>query len=300
MLSSRNLIVPFLLSAVLIASSCADLKQINSFSSTANKTVISYNDVGYNFSNSYYKYTLTQSDYDFPTQSRNVIGFPKAVIDTSQLNLAKKTDDVISLYVTGISAYFQGLSKLSDKTLVDYNFDAITNKLKSDTTLKKHVGITDDKQVDAVSGITKTFTDEITRSYRQKKLKEIMTTYDDSVSISISTLQTIITKTLVPNINIDKGLLQTKYRTALINPDISLDKKIDLLKDYSQERTVLSKSQEQLEQIVKGLEKIKKGHHAVVVELKKSQKLTSKNIITLINSYNAEVYQVYKNIKSLT
>ncbi len=300
MLSVRNCAFSFFAAVALIASSCANLKQINSFSATATKTVDSYNGIGYNFLNSYYRYTVTKNDYNFPTQSRNVIGFPEAVNDTSQLSLAKKTDGVILLYITGIAAYFEGLADLSDKSLVNYNFDSITKKLKSDAALKSRLGITTDTQVDAISGIAKTFTDEITKSYRQKKLKNIMTEYDDSVTTSIATLQTILAKTLIPNIDNDRGLVQTRYRNALINPDISLDKKIELLKDYSHERAELNKSQEQLQQLVKGLEKIKNGHHDIVTGLNKTQKLTSKEIIALINSYNAEVYQLYKNIKSLT
>lgn len=300
MLFVRNYAFSTFAAVVLIVSSCANLKQINSFSATATKTVGSYNDIGYNFLNSYYKYNVTSNDYNFPTRSHNMIGFPEAVIDTNQSNLAKKADGVIVLYITGIAAYFEGLANLSDKSLVNYNFDEITKKLKSDGTLKSRLSITSDSQVDAISGLAKTFTDEITSSYRQKKLKSIMTEYDDNVGISITTLQTILAKTLIPNINNDEGLLQTRYRTALTNPDISLDKKIDLLKDYSHERAELNKSQEQLQQFVKGLEKIKNGHHNIVAGLNKARKLTSKEIIALINSYNAEVYQVYKNIKSLT
>jgi hypothetical protein len=284
----------------IILSGCADLKHINTFSATAVKTINSYNDVGYTFTSSYNNYTLKKNAYGFEGDvDHNALTLPTKPIIAGEPKTAMDADKAVTLYITSISSYFDGLSKLSDKDLVNYNFDEVSKDLKNETALKNMLHITSDDKIDAASSIAKVFTTEIMGAYREKKLKDVMIKYDPQVSLCIETLEEILTKTVLPNIDADKILVDGKYQLALANKKIDLAKKIDIIKDYEAEQVTLDKNRQQISQIVTALEKIKDEHNQTVIALK-TEKLSSQVVIDIVNNHSAEVYQLYTNIESLT
>ncbi len=295
----NRLQLTLMISAIAL-SSCADLKHINTFSATAVKTINSYNDVGYTFTSSYNSYTLKKNAYDFEGDvEHNVLALPTKVIIQNEPKTAMDADKAITLYLTSITSYFDGLSKLSDKDLVNYNFDEISKDLKGQTALRNALHLTSDDKIDAASSIAKVFTNEIMGAYRENKLKEVMIKYDSQVSLCIETLEDILSKTVLPNIDADKALVDGKYQVALANKKIDLGKKIDIIKDYNAEQAVLDKDKLQISQIITALDKIKDEHNKTVLALK-TEKLSSKAVIEIVNTHSAEVYQLYINIKSLT
>ncbi|RKR84129.1 hypothetical protein BDD43_4356 [Mucilaginibacter gracilis] len=283
-----------------VLGSCADLKHINTFSATAVKTINSYNDVGYTFTSSYNDYTLKKNAYNFEGDvANNVLSLPTVPVIADEPKTAMDADKAITLYITSITSYFDGLSKLSDKDLVNYNFDEVTKDLKNQTALKTKLHIDNDDKIDAASSIAKVFTNEIMGAYREGKLKEVMIKYDGQVSLCIQTLIDILNKTVLPHIDADKVLVDGKYQVVLANKQIDMGKKIDIIKDYQAEQATLNKNKEQISQIITALEKIKDEHNKTVVALK-TEKLSSKAVIDIVNTHSAEIYQLYTNIKTLT
>ena len=144
----------------LITGSWADLSLINTFSRVAVESLSTYNTIDYSFTESYNRYTLTAKMYAFSAQEldKNQIKLPVFQVDSGQLQLANNADKEIKLYITGISSYFQGISKLTDKDLVKYQFDTLASNLKGNASLKNHLGIKSNKQVAAISNISRIFT----------------------------------------------------------------------------------------------------------------------------------------------
>ncbi len=283
-----------------VVSGCANLNHINNFSKTANQAISSYNDVGYNFSSSYNHYTLPSNLYSFNGDiSRNMLLLPTRTTTAGEPQIAQKADEAITFYITSICSYFQGLSKLSDKDLVNYNFDEVSKNIKADSQLKSLLKITDDSKIDAAASIAKVFTNEITGAYRENRIKKIMVKYDGSVSTSITTLVNILRQSVLPHLANDKDLIDGKYSVALKNPFIDVSKKIDLIDNYYTEQAALDKPQQQILAITAVLQQIKDEHNETVNALQ-TEKLSSKTVIDIIAKNSAEVYQLYTNIKSLT
>ncbi|MXN91156.1 hypothetical protein GR160_07920 [Flavobacterium sp. Sd200] len=294
----KHLIVSLI--AAIFAVGCADLKHVNNFSKTAVKTIISYDDIGYNFTSSYYTYTLGQNAYKL---TGNIVGntlqLPQAIIVANEPKMATDADKAITFYIKSISAYFEALTKLSDPNLVNYNFDAVRDNIKADAALKAKLGVTSDDKVDAAAKIATVFTSKLMGAYREKKIREVIIGYDGDVSKSIQTLIDIFNNALLPLIAADQALIDSKYSLILANPNVEISKKADLTKAYNDEKIKLDKHKTQITQLVEALVKIKDEHNKTATVLANS-KLTAQAVKDIINQHSAEVYLIYTNIKLLT
>jgi len=278
---------------------CADLQHVNSFSNTAVKTIKSYDEIGYTFTKSYYTYTLGQNAYQLTGNiDANSLSVPAPIAISNEPQTANKADQAITFFTAGIASYFEALAKLSDKDLVNYNFDDVGKNLKADATLKAKFGI-DDSQIDATAKIATAFTNMVMGVYRERKIRKVMIEYDADVSKSTQALIDILTNAILPTLKADNGLIEVKYQVILKNPKIDLSKKAELTNSYNDEKITLDKYKTQIEQLVKALTTIKDEHNKTVVLLKDS-KLTAKAVKDIINQHSAEVYLIYTNIKALT
>jgi hypothetical protein len=96
----------------------------------------------------------------------------------------------------------------------------------------------------------------------------------------------------------DSGLIDAKYQVLLLDQNLEYSKKIDLLKESGDEKLLLEKSKIQIKKISEALKKIKEEHNKTVAQLK-NNKISSKEVIELVQKYGAEVYQIYTSIKSI-
>lgn len=278
---------------------CADLKHINSFSNTAVQTIKSYDEIGYNFTTSYYDYTLGQNAYQLTGNiNTNSLSVSQPLIIANEPQTANAADRAIAFFTTSIASYFEALAKLSDKDLVNYNFDEIGNNLKADQNLKNKLGINNNDQIDATTKIATAFTNRLMGAYRERKIRKVMIEYDMDVSKSIQALIDILSQTLIPTLNADNGLIDVKYQVIFKNPKIDLSKKADLNNGYNNEKIKLNKYKTQIEQLIQALKVMKDEHHKTVALLG-NRKLTALEVKELINQHAAEVYQYYINIKAL-
>jgi len=296
----RNLYLTLVLLATIFVG-CANLEHINSFSKVTVKTLGSYNDIGYTYSLSYTNYTQQSKIYDFSPDAVNAnqLPLPRPFVDTIQQRLSEEADKAITFYLISIAGYFQGLAKLSDKDLVNYNFDDFGKSFKSNDKLKHELGIKNDDQVDAATKIAKAFTDELMGAYRKRKITEVMINHDKDVAQSTATLKMILERSLIPHLEADKSLVDTKYRFILSNPKIDMYSKLQLMKDYLAEQATLDTQRAQLEQLAEALDEIRDEHQKTVVELQ-TRKIDEKTVIRLVNEHAGSVYQLYAGIKTLS
>ena len=294
----------FYLSLVLfdvILAGCANLEHINSFSQVTVKTLGCYNDIGYTYTLSYVNYTQQSKIYDFTPDvvNANQLPLPRPYVDTTEQRLSEEADKAITFYFASIACYFEGLAKLSDKDLVNYRFDDFGKSFKSNDKLKRELGIKNDDQIDAATKIAKVFADELMGAYRKRKISEVMINHNKDVAQSIETLRMIIERSLIPHLEADKSLVETKYRLILGNPKIEMLGKLQLMKDYLAEETTLDTQKAELKQLAEALEDIRDEHQKTVVELQ-THKIDEKTIIGLVNEHAGSVYQLYTNIKTLS
>ncbi|TRW21494.1 hypothetical protein FMM05_20300 [Flavobacterium zepuense] len=296
----KNITLSIFLVASLILQGCANLEHVSSFSTTAVKTIKAYDDIGYTFTSSYYDYSLGQNAFALNgDMTTNSLSLPTPLTVPNEPATANEADKAITFYTTSIASYFEALAKLSDKDLVNYNFDDVGANLKADATLKAKLGITSDDKIDAATKIATVFTNKLMGAYREKKIRNVMIDYDTDVSKSIQTLIDIINKAVLPAIKNDNGLVDVKYQVILKNPKVDISKKAELTSSYNDEKIKLDKYKIQMEQLVKALSAIK-DEHTKTAALLKDRKLTAQDVKDIINKHAAEVYQFYKNIKLLT
>jgi hypothetical protein len=163
--------------------SCAvDLAHINSFSKTAVGAIGTYKDAGYSFTYSYYHFTQTSNIYKIGDKAPKTIFIPAPNTTANEPETAIKADAVVGIFMASISSYFEGISKISDKDLVNYNFDNVGKNLKADKALKSKLNL-EDAKIDAFTSIAKVFTNEMMGTYRESKVKSIMIKYNDSLSL---------------------------------------------------------------------------------------------------------------------
>ncbi|MES2680033.1 MAG: hypothetical protein V4635_09120 [Bacteroidota bacterium] len=290
-----------LMALVIVTSSCVDLEHINSFSKTSVHTIAAYKDAGYSYTYSYFHFTQTSGIYNAGNASPKKVTTPSLVFLDNEPKTAMAADAVINVFMTGISAYFSGISKISDQDLVNFNFDDIGKNLRADKTLKAKLNLTDDKNGDekiaALTKISGIFTTEMAGAYRRKRVKEIMIKYDGALALSIDALTEMLDNCLLRALVSDAGLIDSKY-SILADPDLEYSKKIDLMRECLNEKLQLEKSRQQIVKISEGLKKMKEGHHAVAEKLKTAT-ITSKEAIVFVRKYAAEVYEISNTIKSI-
>lgn len=291
-----------LVTLLIITSSCVNLEHINSFSKTAVETIGTYKDAGYSFTYSFYHFTQTSGVYNVGGTAPGNIPVPALVTAAEEPQTAIAADAVINTFITGISAYFAGIAKISDKDLLNYNFDEIGKNLKADNALRVKLNLTaankGDEKIDAITKISKIFTTEMTGVYRQKKVKEIMIKYDPFLSLSIDALTEMLDKCLLNVATNDQGLIDAKYTILLADPKLEYSKKVDLMKECLDEKLMLEKSKQQIIKISEALKKMKESHIAIVTQLKIG-KISSEEAVALVQKYASEIFNIYYTIKSI-
>ena len=288
-----------LLVAIFFLQSCVDLKNVNTFSETASKTLRSYGDIDYTFVGSYMRYSIPSGIYGKLDEKGNPLGLPNIAIDSAELALDLKADAAVNFFISSLNGYFEGLNKLSAKDLVNYNFDTLAGSIKGNSALKAKLGLGSDKTITSAAAIAKVFTDDIMGIYRERKLRDAMIKYNPDVKASIEGLRTILDKMLASNLVSDESLILGKYNVIMKDPAIDNATKISLIKEYKEERLDLEKKRVQMGKLSEALSKIETEHDETVKKLG-SKKLTSKDVLALLQKYSGDLYSVYSQIKSIT
>lgn len=286
---------------LIFGTGCADLKEVNTFSGVAEKTVKSMNDIDYYFYQERTIMGMSQNIFNeikYENIKRNRLTLP--LIDSIKKvdTLALKADAAINMISSSLTFYFQALNKISDKTLVNYNYKNLAKELKGDKTLMAKLKLTDDK-IDASTKIATIFTNSIMGHYRNKIIVETIINNNSDVGKVIDALCLIINSAIIPAIDSDLGNLQSQYTPLLSDSLIDLKIKFDWIRNYGDESAKLINSREKEKKMIAGLLKIKQGHDALSQKLV-NKKLSSNDVKELINEYAGDIYNIYQGFIKLT
>ncbi len=288
----------FILTIVFVLQSCVDLKEINTFAKTSDATLQSVSDNGYSFTSSYLNYTTTQPFYNFNPEEtqKNKISLPTTTISASDLKLAQDADKTIDLFASSMQAYLQGLAKLSDQGLINYDYSGVGASIKSQAAVMAKLGISGNDVDDALN-IARVATNVIMGKYREKVLRDVIINHNTSFKNAADALKKCL-GALSLNETADVQLLQTRYAPLLADPSLPFDKKFEWRKEYADGMSDLEKKKAVIEKQIQAVDRLKNAHDAIALQLANS-KLDSKAVIALIRTHSAEIKSVFSSIKQL-
>lgn len=285
--------------SIILLSSCVDLQHINSFAESSLKVSESASGKSSTFTNLYTGYDnavgskLIHIKDEELKSNRFDLTQPK--VDSAQYLLYRQADKTIDYFANTLSAYFQGISKVSSKDLVNYDFDKVAAGLKADN-IKALLHITD-AQIDAGAKISKTFADEILSRYRDKKLRAILAEHDEALSASTDALASAL-QSLKGVITNSKTNLSANYTGISIRPEIAADAKVAWRNNVFDQFAYLDNENAKIDFIIAGLKKIKEGHHRIAVEAQ-SSRLDAKQLTAILDEYSTKIFETITEIKSL-
>ena len=287
-----------LISAVTCLNACIDLKHVNGFSASAIETLQTYPAIRYTFTSSYKDYTMGKRLFIFSEIEfkNNKFGTDELKVDSASLQLSNDADATISYFATTLAAYFEGLSKISGKEFVNYNFDDLATNFKSLGGAKSKLKITDE-QIDAGASIAKTFADEIAGKYREKKLREILITKDAALSNAVNALTQAL-KILDLNTVNDMSLVSGNFQRLFADTTLDRAQKLNWKFKHNEMIADLRNESSKIRFLIAGVTNIKAGHNAIVNEVK-TKKLDASEVIALLDEYTTKTFGVIEQIKLL-
>lgn len=275
--------------------SCADVKSINIASISAIKTLSEYDNIGYSFTYSYKHYTVPKSIYKGIDTSRNVVPVSLPYNDAA-LSTFFKADKAVDILFNSLISYFEGISQLSDKELIQYNFSGLVDSIGNSPEILRSTGLKKD-QLTAAGKIASVATNEIMGIYRERKLRAIIIKHDSDVVNVTAGLNHVI-RILVKNSEDDSLSIISKYARIFLDTGIDKSTKVVMLNNCMSEMMELQNKKIMLVRLNMAIEKIGSDNHALALMLKTS-KLTSFASISFIQQNAADIYSTYKQINQL-
>jgi hypothetical protein len=200
--------------------SCTNLKQVNNYASTSYICISKYDEIGYSF----VKHDAEDSLLKFST-TYHIVREPE-----SAYSEAKKADSVTNLIYCAIKGYFDGLAKLSDPNLTNYNMDALNNALVTGQFGRISV---DSTQASAYSKIAGAILSLATDAHRGNLLKKYIVEAKQPLDVLLKSFIFILERDLKPELRGKKNDLYIYY-SALGKIDINDEKNFyDLLNNGS-------------------------------------------------------------------
>lgn len=178
--------------------SCTNLKQVNSYASAASAGISKYDDIDYGF-----------AEHETDDSLLTFISTYKIVREPGEASSeAKKADSVTNLIYNALKAYFDGLAKLSDANLTNYNTDKLNNAL---TTGRFGRVTVDSTQANAYSKLTGAILGLVSDAYRSNKLKKYIVEGKQPLDVLLKSFIFILSRDLKGELRARKSMLYTYY-----------------------------------------------------------------------------------------
>jgi hypothetical protein len=199
----KPLLKPFIYCATclfLCLFSCTNLKQVNNYASTSYTCISKYDDIGYGF----VQHDTEDSLLKF-ISTYHIVREPG-----SEFAEARKADSVTNLIYCAIKGYFDGLAKLSDPNLTNYDMDKLNNAL----TTGKFGRITiDSNQASAYSKIAGAILSLVSDAHRSNLLKKYLVEAKQPLDVLLKSFIFILERDLKPELRGKKDDLYNYYKT---------------------------------------------------------------------------------------
>lgn len=225
---------------------CANLKQVNDFSSSALISLANYEKIEYGFK---------QSCKDKCFENKiNDINLNLKDCDCSK---DQKADSVTFIIYNAIKGYFEGLSNLSNDELVNYQFDKLSKSLTADELGPIKLSEKESAAYSKISTILfKAFTDE----YRKSKIKDYIQEANEPIKNLLYYLEFNLSSNLMGKLKIQKLRNEITYFNLTKDSTLSSYEKRRVVEEYFNTVENIDKTQEKITIYSNGLKKISEGH----------------------------------------
>lgn len=299
----KNVFVLLALSATLL-SSCVNLKHVAKFSDVSAKTVSSNAAIDFNNYKSLTKFgalsPLSAFNKKVGVDGITFYDIPKLDVssDSAKISRALKADAGISTFVKGINIYINALGKISKGELTETNYSKVTEALKKENGEDKKLKISNE-DIDALTAVAQAGTNLALSAYRASVLKKTIIQYDSSLSVAIGAL-TFMMENLSSIIDNSRESVTAQCGERLNDTTYKIDDafRLKLVEEHNEKISYLNSQQKIIKEYIKGLKEVRSKHN----ELKKNlteKKITTQDIIELVNEHSASIESIYTNIKLL-
>ncbi len=254
--------------------SCANLEHINKYAHGSAEGLEKFKEIPFSFGDycrHYQEAALTNS------LQTDIAPLPKL-----DCKFYSNSDTALKIFNHVLTAYLQGLEKLSDKDLVNYNLDdAATNLQALQGQIGWNVG---DTQVTATKNIVTKLLNNLMNHYRKKKLKQIIEGSKNDFKIVIESYMIGIQA-----LQGEAKLALRNYQDFYSNPLLEMAKekalKTLLVRDYHHKEDVFAKTDKAIETYLKILKKIETGYDELA---KSSDHLTADDLRDKLVKYASD------------
>jgi hypothetical protein len=260
----RPAIIIILLNSIL-ATSCADLKGISTFSSSSAHTFATINNLSYGYAN-----YAADSCYIYNKTAKDLKDF---ICDDSQ---AKVYDSLLQQEFTALANYFAALAKLAGNTEL-INAKPVGAAVVAGTYGKFIISST---EASIANGLTAAVTDVFTIHYKSKHITEILRKYGNDVNNYITTLALHLNN-LEGEIKLMKTTLQKNAVLMMHDTGNDESKSYILFSLFKEKRESFDRVIAEYETKQATIQKILEGHRQLVQQ---ADDLNSKSLKTKLLS----------------
>lgn len=264
-------------------SSCFNLKSVNDFSSSSSEGIKKFEDISYNFN----QHCIDRCQFEA------IRKFEIKRETECSCDEFKKADSVTLLIYNSINGYFDGLTKLTDNELTNYNLDAVNKSLKEgdfgDIKIEK-------SQADAYTAISKILLRATTDIYRKNNTKKYVEAANEPIKILLTKFQFILQKNLQDELNFKKEKLYAYYQEMKMNNTLTDYEKGKATMDYYQQLSDVNSKQQQINAFAKSLNSISEGHQKLYDN---RDKMSTKELKIMMTGYASDIKNIVSEFNKL-
>lgn len=283
----KQLKFAFLTTALLIISSCVNLKTLNSYSETAQGALKKYEEIGFSFKKICEKNCEFKINSDEKAIATRLNGNYRPIKIQSECECDNylKADTAFNKMYFATLQYLEGLNKLSSGDVLTFKYDTLANALKESEILDVK-----EEEIDAFNKIVTTTTKFIVDIKRRKDLQEIIEFANPSFQILIEKLQFAVNGPLKLALETEIDLEYNYYKAVVFNQkELGLKDKIELENEFIEKRNGVLEKINLLSTYSTALEEIKKGHQSIYDN---REKIHKKESIYFIAEYITELKEI--------
>lgn len=271
---------PVFSAALLLLVSCANLKEVHRYATTAGESIRNFRDIHYSFTTSCHERCVTEQ-LEARRLSRT----------DCDCQLERQADSILHLLYSAINSYFDGLAGLSADNLTNYSFNPVAKSLSAGSF--GGVQITPE-QAQSYARIAGVLSGAITGGYRKKKLSVYIGEANEAVKTLLQALRFNMERNLAGRLETRKSRLRSFYFDLANDATTSAYERKNIIEEYGRLMAGIEERKQQLQTFSQALEVIAESHQKLsdnrtklsLPQLKEMLQLYASNIRVLVNEFS--------------
>lgn len=267
---------------LLLISSCTNLRHVSDFSGSAKKGLASFESLGYGFEKSCLDKCFEQSIQKLELNP------------TCPCQQEAKADSATFVIYQALSAYLDGLNRLSANETARYNAKALTDQVASGS----FGGITfSPEQATAYINIGNIIGNAISNGYRKNKVRQYVTEADPSFQELIRFLEFTLSRNLKGILRNETSMSQVTYFQLYRDPSLSTFEKRQVAQEYFSRKQTLEQYGKEIDLYTQMLTKIGAGHHELAENIDQWSLADLKSQLSILSGDLEELYGHYRKLQ---